>query len=615
MASPVRVQIATYALLLFLLTFLATLLASSLTESAALSLETSNEASSLSLLIVGFAFALTTFAYLLMFLIQRQLHPGSKLVWLATDCVALTLLSIFGFGCAIAFTSRSLLDIGSCVSSTAGSCSLTVGAGALLWISSILLTVVLAYLLITKGVNHPGRNAWVRSLRSLTEREDINAGARTSIPHSNRSSTIIIDGGFSHSESLPFLNANVVARNETPQQSAPQRTRHSPPPPCWRSGSSLPYSHVKSSLPLSYSTTDIPYSENTAAHSQASLPNARSQTPFAQRQLPHLHSYSQSSLPVSSHSHCRRIPVHPLPPLIMDEKRRELSPTHCPSTTSATNLQIQIPPPHDGEESMFLSATSDALSVFADDAGSLRSRRSDFHEYPSMQLPAQLADSLVTGSQWNANNPPHPQYSRRASGPTVASPTPGMPAGKWCGPQPHARSDLHNLYASDQVTNASGQRLQENGATPYFNVRPSSQTQPLFIRTSHAGEEEATLFFNNQPHQPSADEATLFFNNPRAVTPALSQPSEDTTRTTVEFSEQPMPAPLVQDESGLSFNRKPFPQTPTANSDEATLSLSAPMIASPALAAGGRHCRKSPSGGPPRRSVSEDEATLFFSGP
>lgn len=51
-----------------------------------------------------------------------QLHPNSQLVWIATDCVVLTMLAIFGFGCAIAFTVRGVLDLGSCVQDSAHYC-------------------------------------------------------------------------------------------------------------------------------------------------------------------------------------------------------------------------------------------------------------------------------------------------------------------------------------------------------------------------------------------------------------------------------------------------------------------------------------------------------------
>lgn len=53
---------------------------------------------------------------------MRQLHPNSQLVWLASDCLVLAMLTVFGFGCAIAFTARGVMDLASCETSNANYC-------------------------------------------------------------------------------------------------------------------------------------------------------------------------------------------------------------------------------------------------------------------------------------------------------------------------------------------------------------------------------------------------------------------------------------------------------------------------------------------------------------
>ncbi|BEJ16786.1 hypothetical protein CspHIS471_0601870 [Cutaneotrichosporon sp. HIS471] len=656
MASATHVQMWTYAVLLLLVTLLATLLGSSVAETAALSSEQNSAPSNLSLLVAGFVFALTTFAYLLMFL--------------------------------------------------------AVGAGALLWICSVLLIVTLAYLLITKAVNHPGREAWARSVHSLTKREDIKPLDRSSAPPSNRASTITMQDPLSEPEAVrPFLNIDLIDDDETPQSNSPPLSHHAPSLPYSRSGSGVPYSHSMSSLPHSYSKSSIPYSSpgdsRTAATSQASLLNARSQSCLVQAQSSHSRSYIQNSLPSTIHNHSYGSPVPPLPPLVIDEKRRERWPTYLPSTSSQAyipsaslrhNLVIQIPEPRNEEEGTILSAASDVFSVMADDAGSPRSLMSDFHQYPPTQPLALLAEPvsrgpttrsaatemwerqaltyappLTSGSQWSTNSAqrPHerPQYQGMSSGLTGAAATAGFPPYARRGSPPEPRSDSYAPYASRYhpgPTDTYGHQTQEEEATLFFNERRPAQKPALFVRRNRPEEEEATLFFDSKPRQPSTEEATLFFNAPRVAAapsppsgdeatlffsapraptlpaqdeatlffsapraPALPAQEEATLffnsprapalpahdEATLFFNAQRPPRPPAQpakDEATLFFNSKPPTSTHTTNSDEATLFFNAPTIARPPLATvSPEHEQRSSSVSPPR-PADEDEATLFF---
>ncbi|BEI85949.1 hypothetical protein CcaverHIS002_0602360 [Cutaneotrichosporon cavernicola] len=646
MPSATRVQMWTYAVLLLLVTIVATLLGSSVAEAVALLSEHNSPPSNLSLLVAGLVFALTTFAYLLMFLIQRQLHPNSQLTWLATDCVVLTFLSIWGFGCAVAFTTRGLLDIGSCPASTAGTCSLTVGAGVLLWICSVLLIVTLAYLVITKTVNHPGREAWARSVLSLTKPEDIKPRDPSSAPPSNRTSTTINQDQLSEPEAVrPFLNIDLIDDDETAESNSPPLLHHAPSLPYSRSGSSTPYSHSKSSLPHSYSKPSIPYSSpgssRTAATSQASLLNARS--------------YTQNSLPSTIHNHSYGSPVPPLPPLVIDEKRRERSPAYLPNNSSQTyipsaslrhNLIIQIPQPRNEEEGMIFSAASDVFSVMADNAGSPRSLMSDFPQDPPTQALSLLAEPvsrgptphsaatemwarqaptytppLTSGSQWSTNNAPRPhekrpQYQSLSSGSTVSAATMGFPPYARRGSPPDPRSDSYAPYVSRYhpgTTDTYGHRPQEEEATLFFNERPPAQRPALFVSSNRPEEEEATLFFDSKPRQPIAEEATLFFNAPR-VAAVPSPPSGDEATLFISAPRAPV-QPAAQDEATLFFSA---PRAPALSAqDEATLFFNAPRPPRPPAQPAQDEAtlfvnRKTPNS---LRTTNSDEATLFFNAP
>lgn len=143
MASATRVQMWTYAVLLLLATLLATLLGTAVAEAASTPADKGEwptrpsdarhaelalppgrrlRIRSRPLLLPPHVVSCALIPQTHASLITRQLQPDSQLVWFASDCAAITLLSIFGFGCAIAFTARGVLDLGSCSASTASYC-------------------------------------------------------------------------------------------------------------------------------------------------------------------------------------------------------------------------------------------------------------------------------------------------------------------------------------------------------------------------------------------------------------------------------------------------------------------------------------------------------------
>jgi hypothetical protein len=561
-----------------------------------------------------------------------------------------------------------------------------VGAGALLWICSVLLIVMLAYLLIIKAVSHPGREAWARSVRSLTERPEIKPRVRASAaaPPSNRTSVIIVEDPFSEPEAVrPFLNVDLVDDDQSPQSSSPPGSRYAPslPFPHSQSSTSIPYSSSAGSRTGTYSqpsrsrTNSHSHSHTSHSHSHTSHGRTNSSSrdrsttvssrTTAQSGHPlvatHSRSYSQNSLSTVSQDH-QVPPVPRLPQVVLDEKRRERVPdVHLPSTSARSipnargPLRLQIPTaPRNEDEGTILSATSDVFSVMADFAGSPRSPRGDFHEYPPVQPLALPPDPvsrgttprpgpaiemwerqgpapaytppLTNGSQWSTSSShrplpsvsssgtlerahERPGYARMTSNSTVTSAASGFPFPAQRVSPPAARSGLPvtpDSYATPYASpyrpapSSTGHTLQGDEATLFFNGRPAPPAQ-----------EEATLFFNGKP-QANTEEATLFFNK-APQPPPRSQPSPGTDEATLFFNGpratppapaasgdeatlffgRPAPPSTARDEATLFFNAKP---PPAQASPEATLFFSGKPLAPPA---------------PP----ANDEATLFFNAP
>ncbi|KLT39436.1 hypothetical protein CC85DRAFT_288560 [Cutaneotrichosporon oleaginosum] len=427
MASATRVQLWTYGVLLLIATVLATLLGTAVAEAAS-----APGTPTLSLLVAAFAFSLATFAYLLMFLVVRQLQPNAPLLWLASDCAVLTVLTVFGYGCAVAFTARGVLGLGSCsepstqhshctyVPKNTAYHSLVVAAGALLWICAVLLSAILTYLVINKAVNHPGREAWTRSLQSLTEHP-----SRTrAVMLSSRSPTILEDP-FTEPEAVrPILHVDLLEDGHS--RSSPPRSRYA---------ASLPRFHARTGSPSpSRSRAEPPArsqtSQSTAGHSPSHTVPRSAISP------------AQSKLSkTTALSHDRATPI---PQLILDEKRRPLESTSL--TRDTPRLQIQIPPTHarDADEDTILSASTDVFSVMAEFPGSPRSPRTDFHEYPPSRPLSLLPDPAwspygsvwepapyaALGSGWASSSGLHPTHSVSSDRgrPSHADSGPDMPS-------------------------------------------------------------------------------------------------------------------------------------------------------------------------------------------
>lgn len=587
--------------------------------------------------------------------------------------------------------------------------SLAVGSGALLWICSVLIVGILAYLLIIKAVNHPGREAWARSVGSLTgPKKKAKPQATTTYTKpgnrdSIRETVIIVEDPFAEPEALrPFLNMDLVDDDDSSSQhhssitpsSSPSRTAQ-----YYVSSSSNPYSASSSQSPHSRSYHSL-HTQRSSHHggrerasssphrnrdraSTMSHHSHRTSTPSHSYPSPqghplaltatHSRSYSQQSLTSLSHYDSAAVPpVPPLPKVIVDEKRRDRQPqaimdekrrerTPLPQAPRSAKgkgrvpLRIQPPKPGDmdKDEGAIVSAASDVFSVMADFAGSPRSPRTMFNEYPPMAIPVKpsgLAPSreatprpFMPAENWSQtdNAPPYTPPLTSASQWSVTSSNRPLPsvdssAGLYdTSPWDAPRTSPPNRPGYDRMPSSASTASGFPFPPTALDRRPSAQTSdPLDVahmpyRPSTAPppakppalgssgvplprsgtvppeQQEATLFFNGPPMPPmppratsaDSDEATLFFNGPRAQPPAV---------TPTHVSNPPISraaAPLGEEEATLFFNapairRPPKAVTPDREEQEATLFFGRPPLPTPPVV--------QPVQG------EEEEATLFF---
>lgn len=557
--------------------------------------------------------------------------------------------------------------------------SLAVGSGALLWICSVLIVGILAYILIIKAVNHPGREAWAHSVAALTgSKRNVKPQATSTCTTSNRGSATTVEDPFAEPEALrPFLSMDLVAdeNHDSSADNNPSRTAR------YSSSSSNPYGSSSHSQSQAHHSRSY-YSLQDHSESQLSLPRASTShnSPRRNRErgstisdnrtsqdlydhplaLTPSHSRTHSDLSYDSRGYNYADMPPPVPPLpqviseekrrvrepqtIVDEKRRERQPqavldekrrdrasifrppySEPASAKGKGRIPLRILPPEPGirrEESAIVSAVSDVFSVMAEFAGSPRSPRTMTDPFPPMALPLPGTPELSTFSP-----------SRDVTPRPVAHSSGGQGIDVW---QEQVRRDEAPPYTPP----LTGGQWCGNGAEhrPMSSLGSSSGLHPWsddvhaqawyslyapgsatsLVRTNLQGTQSFNSSGSGYPFSfaSSSHDGSHSHESGSSLTPHTYADALGYRRSTV-------PRHANTCSSGLGGLPFPRPGTMQQQEEEATLFFSdprppLPQAGKPQLVIRNVSQPRSPlprTPGPPVTPGAADEATLFFSDP